>query len=374
MEIDDSAIRSVLSQHLTDAVIRIGIIALLVGMCVRIFAPFADLALWAVILAIALYPVQQPLAKRLGGRQGRAALLLVVAALLLIGIPTVMLGRSFATRVHKAYTAYESNAVTIKQPDPAVADWPVIGKSIYSTWNAAANNLPAYLEENKQQIENLLKIVLSAAARTAKSVLLFLISLILAGVVMAYGELGNHAMQRIFNRLAGPVRGPQLQRLSTATIRSVATGVIGVAFIQALLLGIGFIVADIPAAGVLALVALLLGIVQLPTALVSLPAIGYLWWSGDTSTVSNILFTIYFLAAGLSDNVLKPLLLGRGVDAPMPVILFGALGGVISGGINGMFVGAVVLAVGYQLFMDWVNTVEDVPATKPEQTGTTDSD
>jgi predicted PurR-regulated permease PerM len=185
--------------------------------------------------------------------------------------------------------------------------------------------------------------------------------------MMAYGETGSQTMQRIFNRLTGPVTGPRLQDLSTATVRSVASGVIGVAFIQALLLGIGFIMAGIPAAGVLAFVVMLLGIMQMPAAIISLPAIAYLWWSGDASTTSNILYTIYLLLAGLADNVLKPLLLGRGVEAPMPVILIGALGGMVSGGIIGMFVGAVLLAVGYQVFMEWVDHGEEGTSAEPEK-------
>jgi predicted PurR-regulated permease PerM len=185
--------------------------------------------------------------------------------------------------------------------------------------------------------------------------------------MMTYGESGTQTLQRIFCRLTDPVTGPRLQSLSTATVRSVASGVIGVAFIQALLLGVGFIMAGIPAAGVLALVVMFLGIMQLPAALVSLPVIAYLWWSGDASTTSNIVYTIYLLVAGLADNVLKPLLLGRGVEAPMPVILLGALGGMVSGGIIGMFVGAVLLAVGYQVFMEWVNTVEEGTDDDPGQ-------
>jgi predicted PurR-regulated permease PerM len=131
-------------------------------------------------------------------------------------------------------------------------------------------------------------------------------------------------------------------------------GVIGVAFIQALLLGVGFLLAGVPFAGLLALIVMLVGIVQLPALIVSLPVIGFLWWSGGEVT-HNVIWTLYLLIAGMADNVLKPLLLGRGVDAPMPVILIGALGGMVSAGIVGLFIGAVLLAVGYQLFMDWVN-------------------
>jgi predicted PurR-regulated permease PerM len=132
-----------------------------------------------------------------------------------------------------------------------------------------------------------------------------------------------------------------------------------VAFIQALLLGVGFIIADIPAAGVLAIIVMIIGILQLPALIISLPVVVYLWWLGDASTLINIFLSLYLVAAGMADNVLKPILLGRGVDAPMPVILLGALGGMVSSGIIGMFVGAVMLTVGYQIFMEWVDYVEE---------------
>jgi predicted PurR-regulated permease PerM len=172
--------------------------------------------------------------------------------------------------------------------------------------------------------------------------------------MMAYGESGRRTVENIYERFAGPVKGPRLHKISAATVRSVATGVIGVAFIQSLLLGLGFIFAGVPGAGVLAIVVLLLGIVQLPAMLVSLPVIIYLWVGGDASTTSNIIFSVYLLIAGMADNVLKPLLLGRGVDVPMPIVLFGALGGMVSAGIIGLFIGAILLSVGYQLFVEWV--------------------
>ena len=149
--------------------------------------------------------------------------------------------------------------------------------------------------------------------------------------------------------------------------RSVASGVIGVAFIQALLMGVGFLMAGIPAAGILAVVVMLLSIMQVSASLISIPVIAYLWWTGDGSTVSNIVYSIYLLAGGLADNFLKPLLLGRGVDAPMPIILLGALGGMVSGGISGMFVGAVVFTIGYQIFMEWVDNVQEGINTEKEQ-------
>jgi len=358
MQLDIATIRRLLSEDLTEVVIRLALIAFVVIMCVRIFAPFAGLMLWALILAVALYPLHRGLAKHLGGRQGRTATLLVLVGLVGIGTPTVMLGSSFATHIHDVYSAFHNNTITIKEPVPSVAEWPLIGKKVYAAWSLAATDLPALLEKFQPQLGNFSKYLLSVTASTAGAMFAFLGSLIIAGIMMAYGESGSAAMLRILSRLTGPNRGPKLHSLTTATIRSVATGVVGVAFIQALLLGIGFVMAGIPAAGVLAFIVLIFGIAQLPAAVVSLPAIVYLWWSGDGSTAANIFYTAYLVLAGFADNVLKPMLLGRGVDAPMPVILLGALGGMVTGGIIGLFVGAVLLAVGYQVFMDWVDQGE----------------
>jgi predicted PurR-regulated permease PerM len=133
------------------------------------------------------------------------------------------------------------------------------------------------------------------------------------------------------------------------------------------LLGVGFYLASVPAAGVLSLIVFLIGIAQLPASIISLPVVAYIWWSGDASTTINIVWTIYLIPAGMADNVLKPLLLGRGVDAPMPVILIGALGGMVSAGIIGLFLGAVLLAVGYKAFMLWVNDDEESVSAEPEQ-------
>ncbi|MFL6229199.1 MAG: AI-2E family transporter, partial [Pyrinomonadaceae bacterium] len=184
--------------------------------------------------------------------------------------------------------------------------------------------------------------------------LLFLASFIVASILMAYGESGARGSRAMFVRVAGTARGEALLKLSTATIRAVALGVIGVAFIQATLIGLALLLAGVPAAGVLAIIALILGIAQVPALVVTLPVIVYIWASGDYGTPAAITHTIILLLTGMTDNVLKPLMLGRGVEAPMPVILLGALGGMASGGILGMFVGATVLALGYQIFMSWV--------------------
>ena len=169
----------------------------------------------------------------------------------------------------------------------------------------------------------------------------------------------------IFERVAGTGRGVEFAKLSTATIRAVAQGVIGVAFIQAIVVGLCLLIAGVPWAGVLAMIVLVLGIAQVPALIVTLPAIGYIWWLGDHGPVAAIVYTLLIFVAGMTDNVLKPLMLGRGVDAPMPVILIGALGGMATAGILGMFVGATLLALGYQLFMGWVAANRPIEASAP---------
>jgi predicted PurR-regulated permease PerM len=343
-----------LSTGLTEALIRFGIIVFLVFLTVRIFAPFTNMLLLGLIFAIALYPWQRALARRMGGRRGLAATVLVVSGLLLLGVPTGLLGGSLAGQAHDGYAAIQTGDFTLLTPDPAVAEWPLVGERLYDTWSRAAKDLPAYLQDNRTQIRDLSLRVLSVAGSAVMAVLLFLGSMIVAGIMMTYGESGSAAIGRIFTRLSDAEHGPRLQNLATAAVRSVAAGVVGVAFIQALLLGVGFILAGVPAPGLLSLIVVFIGILQLPAVLISIPVIAYLW-TGDGSTAVNVALTVYLLVAGMSDNVLKPLLLGRGVETPMVVILLGAIGGMIVSGIVGLFIGPVVLAVSYEVFIEWVD-------------------
>jgi predicted PurR-regulated permease PerM len=192
-------------------------------------------------------------------------------------------------------------------------------------------------------------------------------ALAVAGIIMAFGEEGHRATLRISNRIFGKERGPDVAKLCTQTVRTVAQGVVGIAFIQMLLVGVAFLLKGVPAAGLLCLVVLVLGIIQVPATLVTIPVIAFVFYK-EGANAATITFGIYTFIAGLADNVLKPILLGRGVDVPMPVILIGALGGMVSGGIIGLFIGPIALAVGYRLFWQWVdlqNPTVAEPAAKP---------
>jgi predicted PurR-regulated permease PerM len=355
-----------ISSRLLDVLIRAGLIIAMAALCYRVFSPFLTLMVWALILAVTLYPLHQVLARKMRGKQGLASTVLAILGVLVIVTPTALLMNSLGDSVRELVHDVQNNTLVIPVPRESVKEWPVVGERIYTTWSAAHTNLPALVQSWQPKIGHMAQAALGVVASIGGGLLLFLASFIIAGIVMAYGESGAAATRAIFARIAGEKRGKALADLSTATTRAVAQGVIGVAFIQAIIVGLALLVAGVPFAGIFALVALLLGIAQVPALIVTLPAIVYIWSSGDYSTGMATTHTIILVIAGMADNVLKPLLLGRGVDAPMPVILFGALGGMASAGILGMFVGATLLAMGYRIFMTWVATNKEpdaVPAT-----------
>lgn len=343
---------------LMDTIFRVGLIGILVYLCFTVASPFLPLILWGLLLAIMLYPLHQKLARKMKDKQGKASVVIVACGVMLIAVPMWMLGSSLASHLHDINQAYQNGTLVIPAPDASVADWPVIGERAYKAWNGAATNFPQFLTEYKPQIGKVGTAVVEKAGNVIGTTFLFIGALIIAGIMMAWAPLGSHATKRIICRLAGPEKGAELQSLIIQTVNSVARGVIGVAFIQALIFGAGFVMAGIPAAGMLAAIVMFIAILQLPTIIVALPIIILMWMGGEHSTIINIVFTVYFLLSGLADNILKPLLLGRGCDAPMPIILIGALGGMFNAGMIGMFLGAVLLALGYQILMTWSREIE----------------
>jgi predicted PurR-regulated permease PerM len=357
----DADLEERLSDRLMDVFIRAGLILVMVILCYEIFSPFLSLMVWALILAVTMYPAHQKLANKMGGKQGHAATVMVLAGILLIVVPTTVLVSSIGDSVRNVINGVRDNTLQIPPPSPAVAEWPVVGKKVYGVWSQAHADLPSLVQSMQPKISDLSKKALGMVASIGGSIVMFLFSFIIAGIIMAFGESGAQSIRAIFDRIVGTARGGEFTALSTATIRAVAQGIIGVALIQAIIVGLILIIAGVPLAGGLSLIVLVLGIAQVPAIIVTLPAIGYIWSSGDYATVPATIYTALLLIGGMADNVLKPLMLGRGVDAPMPVILLGALGGMASSGILGMFVGATLLALGYQIFMQWVAANPDRP-------------
>ena len=341
---------------LWDTLIRVGLIGALAVLCFRIFSPFLSLTVSSIVLAVAIYPLHQRIARRIGGRQGLASAILLIIGVSLLVIPTWALMNSFADSVGGFVKAAQENTLRIPPPSENVKNWPIVGNDLHEFWSKASADLPGLLHSMQPKISDLARDAFSIVASIARSMLLLIVAFIIANIVMAYGESAGRNGRLLFARLAGPTRGHTLVELALSTIRAVALGVVGVAAIQALLIGLALMVARIPVAGVLAIIALLLGIAQVPAIILTLPVIIYIWASDNYSTGAAVAHTIILLLTSLADNILKPMMLGRGVDVPMPVILFGALGGMATGGIQGMFVGATALALGYELIKNWVAT------------------
>ena len=186
--------------------------------------------------------------------------------------------------------------------------------------------------------------------------LMTMLAIVIAGVMLVHSAGGGRTARSIGARLARE-QGEATVDLAAQTIRSVANGVVGVAAVQSLLAAVGLYLAGVPAAGLWAVLVLILAVAQLPPLLILGPAVVYVMATSD-STVTIVLFVIWGLLVSVSDSFLKPMFLGRGMEIPMPVILIGAIGGMLLSGIIGLFVGAVVLAIGYKLFTAWMKEQE----------------
>lgn len=346
-----------------ESAIRVGAIALLVLWSLQIMRPFIGIVLWGVIIAVAVFPSYNALAVRLGNRRKLTATLLVLVALAAFIVPSVQFFGDTVDTIGDVAGRLENGTLTIPPPSEKVRDWPLIGENVDEVWRLASTNLEAAVKRYQPQLESIAKRLLTTGAGLGLGVLQFIISIMLAGVFLATAEAGKSATVRIGRRFAGD-EGAEFAVLAEKTIRSVALGVIGIATIQAILGGLGMLFAGVPGAGLWALVILILAIVQLPPLLVLGPVA--VWVFSAQSTTTAVIFLIWALLVSASDGILKPLLLGRGVDVPALVILIGAIGGMMTSGIIGLFVGAVVLALAYQMFLAWMNTqtVTDDPGVE----------
>ena len=336
-----------------DAAIRIALLALLVLWCFNIVRPFIMPVLWGAIMAVAIYPLYVKAYTAFGGRQKLTATLITVLALALLITPTVMLSGSMIESSKTLAEQVETGTLVVPPPAESVKEWPLIGEKTYGAWMLASVNLEAALKKFKPQVTAVSKWALSAAAGVGGGILMFIVSIIIAGAFLVVGRSGSAAIETVAGRVMGEKGGTEFVSLAGATIRSVAQGVLGVAVIQSTLAAIGLLVMGVPYAGVWAALILLLAIVQLPPLLILGPIVVYEFTVAET--VPAVIFMVWSLLVSVSDGFLKPLFLGRGMEIPMLVILLGAIGGMILSGIIGLFVGAVVLAVGYSLFVVWLN-------------------
>ena len=345
------------TRNAIEAAIRLVLLFLLVFFCYLIVHPFIMLLMWAVIIAVAVFPLFTRLRAMLGGRNKLAATVYTLVALAVLITPTFLVSNSIIDTSVVVAERYEAGTLKIPPPPEAVQTWPLVGENLYSLWAQSSENLGKMLERYKPEILETGKAMIGAAASIGGDILQFVISILISGVLIANATPAYQMTSKIFARLINVEQGQEYANLSRDTIRSVAQGVLGVAAIQAVLSALGMFVMDVPAWGLWSALILVMAIAQLPPIVVLGFVVAYVFSVADTTPA--VIFAVYSLIVSSSDSFLKPLFLGRGMNTPMLVILLGAIGGMILAGIIGLFVGAIVLALGYELFMKWLN---DQPA------------
>jgi predicted PurR-regulated permease PerM len=338
--------------------IRLLILLLIITWCLLIMYPFVNIMLWSLILGMAMFPLHRKLAGKMGGRNKLASFIIIFSILVIIFVPTWLLIDSLFDQVKELKDNYQSGTLTIPPPTDKVKEWPIIGERLYNTWQSASVNLEQTLIKYKDQLagfgSKLAKGIFSAAGGVTQ----IMVALVIAGVLLAIGGTGE-SIRKFFRKVAKD-RGDELADVVKITVGNVVKGIIGVALILALLHGILFMAAGIPYAGIWSLIVFVLGILQIPLFFVTLPIIIYLF--ATKTIMSAIIWTVLLLLAGLSDNILKPILLGKGAPVPMLVIFIGVIGGFIFSGFIGLFTGAIVMSLGYKLFVGWINEAPAVDA------------
>jgi len=340
-------------RYAVEAAIRIGVITLLILWVYTIIAPFLGAIVWGGIIAVAGFPAYSWLLAHCGNRRAPAATIFTLIALVLLVTPMVWLTTAVVDWGQHSAAEISDGRLEVPQPPESIRSWPIVGERIYDFWALSSSNLEAALTRAEDQIKALGVWLLKSVATAGLGVLQFFLAILIAGGLLFNSASVSRFVNAFAIRLA-PGSGIRFSALAEHTVRGVATGVVGVAGIQCVLAAMGFFAAGVPGAPVIALICLLAGIVQLPLSIPIVPVIIYVWVKEPTLTAA--LFTAWSVPVMILDNFLKPILMGRGVEAPMLVVFIGAIGGMAASGIVGLFTGAVVLVLAYELFRAWLDT------------------
>lgn len=338
-----------------EAVIRISLILLMVSWCFDITKPFLLMIIWGVIIAVASYPLYIKLCDYLPGGHVLASFVFTLTLLGILFVPTIILSTTAIESATDLARQLNAGDLVIPPPPENVKDWPLVGSQVSNLWTLASENVSAALGQIQPQLKSiglwLLQVVKSAGA----SLLIFIVAVVISGFILANAKGGQRFAHQFAQRIMGE-QGHQYAELAGKIIQSVTQGILGISIIQSLLAGLGFMVMDVPAAGLWAFFCLLLGIIQVGAMPVILAVAIYVMSTADT--LPGIVFLVWSVGIGLIDNIFKPIILSRGVDVPMAIIFVGAIGGFLTMGIIGLFLGAIVLALSHSLFLMWLAEVE----------------
>jgi predicted PurR-regulated permease PerM len=340
------------SPSIYDVTIRLFILFLIIAWCLMLMYPFVSIILWSMILALALYPLHSRLSRLIGGRPKWASVIIIFSILVIIILPTWLLIGALIDEVKVLKASYDAGTLTIPPPTEKVKTWPIIGEKLYDFWTNASENIEQLIVKYKDQLIDIGKKVGSGILSAAGGVVQIMISLFIAGVLLSIGGTGE-SIRKFFRKVSGD-RGDDFADLVLKTVGSVVKGILGESLVMALLNGTVFLLAGVPFAGIWTLLAFVFAVLQLPVLFVTVPIVIYLF--AVKAILPAILWTIALVLVALSDNVLTPLMLGKGAPVPMVVIFIGVIGGFVFSGFIGLFTGAIVMSLGYTLFVEWINS------------------
>jgi predicted PurR-regulated permease PerM len=333
-----------------EVTINIGLVVLLAITCFLILRPFVPLITWGIIIAVATHHAFLKLQRLLHGHGGAAAALCTIVFLAVLVVPAILLTDSLIQGIQSVSARMKAGGAVIPPPPGSVATWPLVGPPLSAIWALASTDLSEAIRRFAPELKSAVPGLISASAGLGLTVLQLFLAILISGALLAKAETAARVTRALSHRLFGD-KGPEYQQLIGQTIRSVTFGILGVALIQSVFAAIGFLVVGLPAAGFWIVTFLFAAVLQ-AGAIVLIPAVIYVF--AIASTTKAVIFLIWCVIVGLMDNVLKPILLGRGAAVPIAVVFLGAIGGFMGMGIIGLFIGAIVLSVGYKLFLAWL--------------------
>lgn len=314
--------------------------------------PFASIILWSLILSLALYSIHDKLSKKLKGRPKLASILIVFSVLIIIIIPSGIIIDQLIQETKILKINYDNGNLKIPVPPQEIKEWPVIGENIYGLWLTANSNIEQLILKYKDQLFDIGSYLLNGIIGTAKGLVQIILSLVVAGVILSKGGIRDYLI-RFFRKIGGKY-GDEISDVTMKTINSVVKGVIGEALVLAILNGIVFVLADVPYAGLWAFIVFILAVLQLPVFILTIPIMIYFF--AVKEIMPAVLWSVSLLIVSISDNFLTPMMLGKNAPVPMIIIFIGVIGGCVLSGFIGLFTGAVVMSIGYTLFINWMNS------------------
>jgi predicted PurR-regulated permease PerM len=338
---------------LTRTVLAVACIAALVGVSFWVLRPFLGAAVWAAMLVVATWPLLRRLEELLGGRRSLAVAIMTSALVLLLVIPLWAAIDTIAEnsgRIASWGRALVENG--LPPPPDFVARIPFVGEKIAASWvEFSAGGTESVIGRLSPHASEIGKWAVAEAGGVGFLFIQFLLVVIIAAIMYASGDAAASKLRRFGRRLAGE-RGENSVVLAGQAIRGVALGVGVTAIVQTTLGGIGLAVSGVPFAGFLSALMLMFCIAQIGPGLVLFPAVGWMYWTGDATWATALL--VWSVLVTTLDNFLRPFLIKQGADLPLLLIFAGVIGGMLSFGLIGLFIGPVVLAVTYTLAEAWV--------------------